>query len=331
MNSSRVSPVEKENVLNKKKYRLQYNNLKKFFLLIKQRRIVYPLTGLLLALVLYGYGYCVSGKQKEFADFHPVLQTMEYVSNFLLTASIVITVLYLPQNSKNFYEFFTALYPEGNKLLVPLLAMKKNHFWRNFLLCNLCIVSLISFNAWFFLVNFGWQIYKFIIFRDLEFCVYNLLLLFLLALTRKLELRFAELNDILKYKTENFLKSNMARKRNVPPPDPTSLAFILNSEHFYSGQQYLFSFYGDQIQKEGEKTTKICFYLLNKVSITPSNDDERLVQEELKLLAFQSYSKIPCISAGGFFDVNFRVLGLMISSITSYLMVIIQFLLRPHN
>ncbi|XP_076259304.1 uncharacterized protein LOC143195751 [Rhynchophorus ferrugineus] len=270
MNSSRVSPVEKENVLNKKKYRLQYNNLKKFFLLIKQRRIVYPLTGLLLALVLYGYGYCVSGKQKEFADFHPVLQTMEYVSNFLLTASIVITVLYLPQNSKNFYEFFTALYPEGNKLLVPLLAMKKNHFWRNFLLCNLCIVSLISFNAWFFLVNFGWQIYKFIIFRDLEFCVYNLLLLFLLALTRKLELRFAELNDILKYKTENFLKSNMARKRNVPPPDPTSLAFILNSEHFYSVRTFRIMHY-DLLKLVKDYNDMFGRFLLSSVIFNISN------------------------------------------------------------
>lgn len=96
----------------------------------------------------------------------------------------------------------------------------------------------------------------------------------------------------------------------------------------FQGQAFLFSFYGEQITKEGEKTTRTCFYLLNKVPFQPKNDDEKLVIDELKLFAFQSYSHIPCLSAGGFFDVNFRVLGLMISSVTSYLMVIIQFLLR---
>ncbi|XP_050303736.1 uncharacterized protein LOC126741385 [Anthonomus grandis grandis] len=362
---------------------------------------------LIPVLVLSGHILSLQGKKVSFENQQVAATTAANVSDFFLTASIVTFILYMPKNSEDFFQFFSKLYPEGNQLFGPLLAIKKNHFWRNFLICNLCIGSLVSLNASFFLVNFGWSTYKYVIFRDLEFYMYNLLLLLLLALVRKLEMRFAELNELLEYKTEHFLKTNSNAKQNDDEAElDNRLSFILNSEHFYSvrtfrtmhydlcrlvkrfnemfgriilsmivfsianilakvtfiidfyvtprseeekhkwslfvgivcawifanlGQAYLFSYYGEQITKEGEKTTRTCFYLLNKVPFQTKNEDENLVQDELKLFALQSYSNIPFLSAGGFFDINFRVLGLVISSVTSYLMVIIQFLLRPQT
>lgn len=58
------------------------------------------------------------------------------------------------------------------------------------------------------------------------------MLLLLLALARKLELRFAELNELLEFKTEHFLKTNGNKK--MESELESHLSFILNSEHFYS-------------------------------------------------------------------------------------------------
>lgn len=184
-------------------------------------------------LVLFGHIYSLLGKPRPFLNQHVAVKTCEHVADFCLTASIVIIILYLPKNGKNFFQFFTSLYPEGNQLFGPLLAMKKHHFWRNLLICNVCIGALITFDASFFLIHFGWDTYKYLIFGDLQFYVYNLALLLLLALARKLELRFAELNELLEYKTEHFLKSNATNKKPENEIE-THLSFILNSEHFYS-------------------------------------------------------------------------------------------------
>ncbi|XP_066245165.1 uncharacterized protein [Euwallacea similis] len=402
--NNKVQPSEKIHMFKERQHHVQYYYIKAMFLLLEKKQVVFPLTVFLLVLVLFGHIYSLLGKPKNFPNQHVAVKIAEHVADLCLTASILIVILYLPKNGRNFFQFFTSLYPEGNKLLGPLLAMKKHHFWRNFLICNICIGSLITFDACFFLINFGWDTYKYLIFSDVQFYLYNLVLLLLLALARKMELRFSELNELLEYKTENFLKTNTNPKNENEVE--SHLSFILNSEHFYSvrtfrvmhydlcklvkrfnemfgriilstvvfsianilakvtfiidfyvtprseeekqkwavfmgiigfwifasmAQSFLFAFYGEQVTKEGEKTTRICFYLLNKVPFQPKNNDQKLVQEELTNFAFQSYSHIPCLSAGGFFDVNFRVLGLMISSVTSYLMVIIQFLLRQQN
>ncbi|KAL1506220.1 hypothetical protein ABEB36_005619 [Hypothenemus hampei] len=400
-NSKVIPNTTTQKAFKKRVYKMPKAYVRDIFLLLEKKRVIYPLTATLLLLALIGHIYSLIGKPVIFHNQHVAVKTLEHVADFFLTASIVIIVLHLPKNSKWSFQFFTSLYPEGNKLFGPLLAMKKHHFWRNLFICNVCIGSLIACEASFFLLHYGWNVYKYLIFRSLEFYFYNLILMLLLTLTRKLELRFAELNELLEYKTEHFLNNRGNNKCDIQME--THLSFILNSEHFYSvrtfrvmhyelcklvkrfnemfgriilstvvfsivnilakvtfiidfyitersdedinkwstfigilcfwifvnlSQSFLFSFYGAQITKEGEKTTRICFYLLNKVSCQTKNLDEKLVQEELMAFAFQSYCHIPSLSAGGFFDINFRVLGLMISSVTSYLMVIIQFLLR---
>ncbi|KAH1012767.1 hypothetical protein HUJ05_011863 [Dendroctonus ponderosae] len=426
MVKNKVQPGEKAPIFKERhRHNMEYFYIKQTLKLLEKKHVVYPMTVVLLVLVILGHIYSLIGKPTPFPNQHVAVKTAEHVADFCLTASIIIIILYLPKNAENFYQLFSSLYPEGNKLFGPLLAMKKHHFWRNFLICNVCIGSLITFDASFFLVNFGWSTYKYLVFGDVQFYLYNLVLLLLLTLARKLELRFAELNELLEYKTDNFLKTTSNNKTSENEIE-THLSYILSSEHFYSvrtfkmmhyelcklvkrfnemfgriilftilfsianilakvtfiidfyvtprndsdknkwalfmgiicfwifanmvkpmfyvhffrkystlfnlqAQSFLFAFYGEQITKEGEKTTRTCFYLLNKVPFQPKNNDEAFLQEELKCFAFQSYSHIPCLSAGGFFDVNFRVLGLMISSVTSYLMVIIQFLLRQQT
>ncbi|KAF7268151.1 uncharacterized protein LOC143201600 [Rhynchophorus ferrugineus] len=88
---------------------------------------------------------------------------------------------------------------------------------------------------------------------------------------------------------------------------------------------------GDKVSYEAHKTTHICLKLLNNLPCRSNQDSVEAVREELKNLALQSSFRQPTISAKRFFPINHTMLGSVISSIVSYLIVTIQFLSRNEN
>ncbi|CAH0564899.1 unnamed protein product [Brassicogethes aeneus] len=81
----------------------------------------------------------------------------------------------------------------------------------------------------------------------------------------------------------------------------------------------------DSVAKEAKKTPEICYILLNKIPTIPKTDKDKILREELQLIAQQAICRNPCISASGFFVVNNSILGFIMASVTSYIIVTIQF------
>ncbi|XP_015832937.2 putative gustatory receptor 28b [Tribolium castaneum] len=77
---------------------------------------------------------------------------------------------------------------------------------------------------------------------------------------------------------------------------------------------------------EAEKIAKICFYWLNEIPTMPVSIKDQTIKEELALLAQQSTSRTPKFSAAGFFPVDFTLLGFIFGSVTSYIIISIQFI-----
>lgn len=73
--------------------------------------------------------------------------------------------------------------------------------------------------------------------------------------------------------------------------------------------------------EEALRTPGICYHLLANHSKVAK---DMKVRGELILLAQQSTSRCPSFSAGGFFDVDFKLLLGLFGSITSYVIIIIQ-------
>lgn len=77
---------------------------------------------------------------------------------------------------------------------------------------------------------------------------------------------------------------------------------------------------------EAMKTSSICYILLNDIPTIPKTERDQILKEELLLLAQQVNGHKPCVQASGFFYVNYSMIGFIVASITSYLIVSIQFL-----
>lgn len=77
---------------------------------------------------------------------------------------------------------------------------------------------------------------------------------------------------------------------------------------------------------EAEKIAKICFYWLNEIPTLPVSLKDQTIKEELALLAQQATSRSPKFSAAGFFPVDFTLLGFIFGSVTSYIIISIQFI-----
>lgn len=77
---------------------------------------------------------------------------------------------------------------------------------------------------------------------------------------------------------------------------------------------------------KSETIPKICFFWLNEIPTIPKSTREQLVKEELLLLIQQSTLRCPKFSAAGFFPVDFTLLGFIIGTVTSYIIISIQFI-----
>lgn len=75
----------------------------------------------------------------------------------------------------------------------------------------------------------------------------------------------------------------------------------------------------DNLIKTARTFPSICYIL-----ITELEDEEKDLRDELHLIANQSLSNFPVISASGFYQINKYTLSVICSTIATYTLVIIQ-------
>lgn len=90
----------------------------------------------------------------------------------------------------------------------------------------------------------------------------------------------------------------------------------------------MLAFVGENLEEEGQRTSRICYRLLNKMGRQLKTENENLIVEELNFLLDHSKSRKICLHAGGFFKLNWGILGSVTSTVATYSVVIIQFILK---
>ncbi|KAG5861748.1 hypothetical protein JTB14_027193 [Gonioctena quinquepunctata] len=82
---------------------------------------------------------------------------------------------------------------------------------------------------------------------------------------------------------------------------------------------------GTYLLKEANNTIAICYNTIHALEPDSSHEAE-ILKEELRHFVNQIAHRQPRLSAAGFFNVDFSMMGFIVSSITSYIIVAIQFL-----
>ncbi|XP_060532073.1 uncharacterized protein LOC132705489 [Cylas formicarius] len=85
---------------------------------------------------------------------------------------------------------------------------------------------------------------------------------------------------------------------------------------------------GHGIQKENVDILAICHKLSAEISKMPSTDRKRALKQETQIFVQQISCRDASISTGGIFVVNYKILGSILSIVTTYMVVCIQFMLR---
>ncbi|KAH1023264.1 uncharacterized protein LOC125502610 isoform X1 [Dendroctonus ponderosae] len=83
---------------------------------------------------------------------------------------------------------------------------------------------------------------------------------------------------------------------------------------------------GDRVSFEAGKTSNITMVLLNKFPSHGTTEVEKAIYVELKTLVMQCSFRNIQITAKRFFSVNHTLLGVLLSSMVSYIIIIVQFL-----
>lgn len=99
-------------------------------------------------------------------------------------------------------------------------------------------------------------------------------------------------------------------------------------DFYLQGQAALPAMIGEYLQEESQRTTSICYSMLNKLNRNPKKETDRDLISDINFLLEMSKSRKICIHAGGFFHLNWGILGSIISTVATYCIVIIQFLLK---
>ncbi|KAL3289157.1 hypothetical protein HHI36_003593 [Cryptolaemus montrouzieri] len=76
---------------------------------------------------------------------------------------------------------------------------------------------------------------------------------------------------------------------------------------------------------EAGKTISICLEYQNEIPTLPKTEELQMLKEELQMICHQAQAKKPVFSAAGFFAVDYTMLGMMIGSVTSDIIVVLQF------
>ncbi|XP_060522498.1 uncharacterized protein LOC132699670 [Cylas formicarius] len=91
-------------------------------------------------------------------------------------------------------------------------------------------------------------------------------------------------------------------------------------------QTVILAWIGERLSNEASKTHRISYSILNSISLLPYIETKEGLRDDLLLLSMQSVFRKPCVRASGFFVVNYRMLGFMTATLTSYVIVAVQFL-----
>ncbi|XP_072375314.1 uncharacterized protein [Diabrotica undecimpunctata] len=82
---------------------------------------------------------------------------------------------------------------------------------------------------------------------------------------------------------------------------------------------------GENLSREANRTITVCYGIINTLDNNPQYNVDA-IKEELNFLIQQAAHRKPCLSASGFFVANSTMMGFIIGSITSYVIVAVQFL-----
>ncbi|KAF7278850.1 hypothetical protein GWI33_007913 [Rhynchophorus ferrugineus] len=96
------------------------------------------------------------------------------------------------------------------------------------------------------------------------------------------------------------------------------------------GEAAFEAYIGEAIIQETKKSSVRCYYLLGKLQFGETDTDEDIKVCILTLIR-QINVRNPSIKAGGFFVINFRVLGFILSQVSTYSIVATQFLLESRS
>nr|APC94341.1 gustatory receptor 14 [Pyrrhalta aenescens] len=87
---------------------------------------------------------------------------------------------------------------------------------------------------------------------------------------------------------------------------------------------------GETLSSESFKTVRICYGIINSLENGPNQYYDG-IKQELNFLIQQATHRKPCLTASGFFVANSTMMGFIIGSITSYVIVAVQFLNEMSN
>lgn len=93
---------------------------------------------------------------------------------------------------------------------------------------------------------------------------------------------------------------------------------------------FLLALSGDRIARNAQAIVPISYNIFHKID---SNliQESHLLKKELRQLINQVSQRKSCLEAAGFFVVNFNMIGFVITSFTSYIIVAMEFLLQDNN
>ncbi|KAK9891304.1 hypothetical protein WA026_013611 [Henosepilachna vigintioctopunctata] len=77
-------------------------------------------------------------------------------------------------------------------------------------------------------------------------------------------------------------------------------------------------------EKEARRIIPLALTYLNKLPTRTKTDEDQLLKEQLYALCKQAQLRSPEFSADGFFTVNRTMVGFIIGSVTSYIIVTLQ-------
>ncbi|KAF7278851.1 hypothetical protein GWI33_007914 [Rhynchophorus ferrugineus] len=93
-------------------------------------------------------------------------------------------------------------------------------------------------------------------------------------------------------------------------------------------QAALIAVVGEHLAEEGQATSRICYHLLNKFPYFTENKSAAVIRKEICGLLDQAKSRNVTLNAGGFFSMNWGILGSIGSTVATYSIVIMQFVLK---
>lgn len=79
------------------------------------------------------------------------------------------------------------------------------------------------------------------------------------------------------------------------------------------------------IYEEAKQTSLICYKILQEIRPKPFSNEQHQIRENLSFLAQEATLRATKISAAGFFEVDYTMVFLLFTSVTTYIVVLIQF------